>query len=260
MRHVRLLSRILSALLLTISAASAQTASLRGPFGFLLNVLFDDPSNANGTAVLGVMNLDGAGNVTGSAVIKNGATNSQAAQTLTGTLTGTYSINPDGTGNITFTADTGITVTLAMIVTDGGQGFQLVTTQCNCDLSQTVLSGFARAAHPGPLKGSYGFQINNSPKPAGTQIGIATFDGAGNITVSITAVNSGGGSSQATITPFNLTGTYSLKPDGSGVLNFPMPDQSINSTAIVVVDGGSSILTLNTDGTSRVQLGTARLQ
>jgi hypothetical protein len=67
-----------------------------------------------------------------------------------GTFTGTYSSNPDGTGTATLTLDAGITFKFAIVITDGGQGLQLVATGWtdSCDLGGIVVSGVARAALP----------------------------------------------------------------------------------------------------------------
>jgi hypothetical protein len=265
--HIRSFPRLVSMLVLTLtllcSFASAQNTPLNGSFGFLINVSLAPQTVDSGTAILGVISFDGAGNVTGSYTFQRGSTSTKAAQTFTGTFTGTYSSNPNGTGSVTLALDAGLTVTFAIVIADGGQGIQLVATNLiGGDISGSVASGFARAGQSGTLKGSYGFQLNNSPLPAGT-IGVATFDGAGNVAVSFTSVGVGSDPSQPPVMSGTLTGTYSTKPDGSGTINFPaQPGQSGNSAfAFVITDGGSGALLLLTNGTgSNVSSGTARLQ
>src|SRR5205823_8567718 len=123
----------------------------------------------------------------------------------------------------TLTFDAGITFTCAMVITYGGQSLQLVATGCTdiCDLGGIVVSGVARAAYAGSLKGAYGFQFNNSPVP-GQSIGVLSFDGAGNVAVSLTFVGAGMGPDhdphQAPVFSGTSTGTYSLNPDGSGTI------------------------------------------
>ena len=184
-------SRPASVLVLAVAlmaAVSAQSVPPSGSFGYLLNVFLSPQSTDSGTAFLGVMNFDGAGNVTGSYNFQRGATSSKSAKTSTGTFTGTYSSKPDGTGSVTVAFDAGLTVTLTVVITDSGNGLQLVATNLmGGDISGSVVSGFARAAYAGSPQGSYGFQLNNSPVPAGI-IGVATFDGAGNVAVSFTTV------------------------------------------------------------------------
>ena len=125
-------SRLAPVLVLTFTAiCNAQSTSLSGPYGFLISASTNDPAEGNGTAVLGVMNFDGAGNVTGTYTLQNGASGGQAAQTAAGKLTGTYSSNSDGTGSVTITLDIGIGLTFATVITDGGQALQLVGTNCS---------------------------------------------------------------------------------------------------------------------------------
>jgi hypothetical protein len=186
---------------------------------------------------------------------------------VTGTFTGTYSINPDGTGSTTLGFDFGITFTLSMVITDGGKGLQLAAISCtdSCDLGGIVVTGVARSVYTGSVKGAYGYQFNNSPQP-GQSLGVLAFDGAGNATVSLTFVGVGTGPSHdphnAPLFTGTAAGTYTLNPDGSGTILLPAAfgggDQMY---AFVMVDGGSSFLGLqiNRSG-SGVSSGTGRLQ
>jgi hypothetical protein len=257
----RILPRLASVLVLTLTlltAVSAQSMSPSGAFGFLINASYNDPSNETGLAILGVMDFDGAGNVKGSYTFEVGSSAKQSSQPLTGTLTGTYSSNPDGTGSVTITSDIGITLTFAMVITDGGQGLQLLATNCSggCSIGgTTTIAGVARAAYVSPLKGSYGFLFNLSPQPAGN-IGVASFDGAGNAAMSLTFVGLSGTDGQPSVITGTQAGTYSVNPDGTGTMQFG------NQTyAIVVTDGGSGLLLLQTNRAGDgVSFGTARLQ
>jgi hypothetical protein len=56
---------------------------------------------------------------------------------------GTYSTNPDSTGSITLNLDIGVTVSLAIVVTDGGAGILMLQTGENDGFSQ-LISGTAR--------------------------------------------------------------------------------------------------------------------
>jgi hypothetical protein len=254
-------SSLLSAMLLALTLLPAVSAQ-SGSYGFLINAWLSPQAEDSGTAFLGVMNFDGAGNVTGSLTFQRGA-GAKAAQTRTGPLTATYSSNPDGTGSVTLPFGGVLTFTFAMVIGDGGQSFQLVGTHLDGgDISGTVYDGFARAAYAGPLKGSYTFQLNNSPVPAGT-IGVVSFDGAGNVSVKSTSVGAGTDPNQPPVSSGTLTGTYSINPDGSGTINLPVQaGQSTPSAfAIVITDGGSGLLILQTDGTGHdVSFGTGRLQ
>ena len=211
--------------------------------------------------MLGVMNFDGAGNVSGPYSVEF-AGGPPLVRSATGTFTGTYSSNPDGTGSVTTNLDAGITLTFAMVITDGGNGLQLVATSCSgsgCDIAGSLISGLARAAYTGGSpKGNYGFQFSITPNAAAT-IGVASFDGAGNVTLTSTFVRAGQGQSPVTQAPVSTgtqAGTYSINPDGTGKISF-----SPQEYALVVVDGGSTALVLQLHRSGNgVQFGIARLQ
>jgi len=245
--------------------ASTFTASApppSGAFGFLVSASYNDPSQSNGRAILGLMNFDGAGKVTGSYTSEP---DTQPDHTNAGTFTGTYSTNPDNTGTVTITLDMGTSLTFAMAITDGGQGIQLAATNCSgdCEIGgNTTISGVARAAYVGPPKGSYAYRAANSPKPS-SGVGIVNFDDAGNVTQSGTGVFLTGTKGQPDIfTLGGQPGTYSLNPDGTGTINFPKTaDNNAQTFAFVLTDSGSELLFVQTRRSgSGVSSGTARLQ
>jgi hypothetical protein len=238
-----------------ICATSAQSMPPSGSFGFLLNNQLDPTSQDSGTAILGVLNFDGAGNVTGPVVFVRGS-GVKPVQDAAVDLVGTYSSNPDGTGSMTGTLAGALPFTIAMVIGDSGQSIQLVTTGPADVIGGGVLGGSAKAAYAGPLKGSYAFQLNNFPIPAGT-IGVISFDGAGNATVSFTTVGVGNNPDQPdVVSTGSLTGTYAVNPDGSGTITLPN-----SAYAFVITDGGSGLLLLQTDGTGHsTSNGVARLQ
>jgi hypothetical protein len=261
--HARSPSRLL-VLTLTLIGSFAYAQSMpSGSYGYLLNASYSDPSQTNGSALLGVMNFDGAGNVTGSYTSEP---DTQPAHTNAGALTGTYTSNPDGAGSVTIKLDTGTTLTFAMVITDGGQGLQLVATDCSggcgiggANLAQAAFSGTARAAYTGAPNGSYGFLGAQSPFPAAS-VGVATFDGAGNVAFSLTYVPSGG-SSQPNVLTGTQTGTYSINPDGSGAFNLVAGASNAQTYVFVITDGGSGLLFLQTRRSGNgVSFGTGRLQ
>ena len=273
-------SRLVSVLVLALAPMggfAAQSGSPSGPFGFVLNASFDNPSNQGGVAILGLMNFDGAGNVSGPYTLELGSGGAGPVQTITGTFTGTDSTNPNGTGSITIALDIGANLTLAMVIDDGGHGVQLVVTSCSgggCSLSGVVISGVGRAEFAGAaqagghapiktksaaaLQGSYGVQFTKSPIPAAS-VDVASFDGAGNVTMStFSFVTSGPGIFSGT---FN--GTYSVNPDGTGNIDLlPQPGQPSHQTFVfVITDGGSGLLLLQTNRAGNgVLYGTGRIQ
>jgi hypothetical protein len=85
-------------------------------------------------------------------------------------------------------------------------------------------------------------------------IGVANFDGVGNVTLSATFVGAGQGQAPVTQAPVS-TRTYSINPDGSGKISF-----SPKEYALVMVDGGTAALVQLHRSGNGVQFGMARLQ
>ena len=265
--YARLLSRlafILILALVTAGAVTAQVAPPVGPYGFVLNATFIDPSSHPGGAILGLMNFDGAGNASGTYDLEQGGVAS-----VTGSFTGTYSSNPDGSGTVSIALDDGDNLTLAMVIDDHGRGLQLVVTNwCTgpvCGLFGAVVSGVAEiefngAVHPvglGHLNGGYGLQFTRTAPAPFTVLSVWTFDGAGHVALSETGVSPGPNVGSAM-----QSGTYSVNPDGTGTITLtPQPGLNGRTFAFVITQGRSGLLVLQTnrrgDG---VLYGTGRLQ
>src|SRR5215469_5717227 len=122
-----------------------------GPFGFVINSTFSDPSTQGGSATWGLMNFDGKGNVSGHYDSELGSGGSGQKESITGNFTGTYSSNPDGSGTISIALDDGVNLTLAMVIEN--QELQLVVTGCvgsTCNLVGAVMSGVGAAGSAKP--------------------------------------------------------------------------------------------------------------
>jgi hypothetical protein len=243
-----------------LCSASAQVTSPNGSYGVLLNQ-WKDPSSNNVTATLGVLNFDGAGNVSGTYTIAQ--TKNQTA--VTGTWTGTYSGNPDGSNTVNLTLDVGGTITLAVVVTDGGTGLQLLVAGGSLAKPGQVLNGTGRIQSSlGSIpSGNYGYLINQWPDsnngPQGT-FGLVYLDGAGNVFGFYTITGNTGASAPLTGT---LKGTYSVNPDSTGSFSVTLDIGFSVTYSMVITDGGSGILMLLTGGTGGLKTansGIARLQ
>ena len=261
-RHVTLLVLLtVPALTLMCSSAYAQSTSPSGPFGFLLNESMTREVIDTGTAIIGIMNFDGAGNLTGSLIFERGGTSTKPVQSVAAALTGTYSSNPDGTGGLTGTIADGagnqLTFTFDTVIAEGGQSLQLISSGPDGNSSRgEVLGGSARAGFAGSPKGSYAFQLTSSPVPALT-IGVLSFDGAGKAVMTFKSVDSD--PANPVQSSGSLAGTYDVKPDGTGTID--LTPSSGGTFAMVVTDSGSGLLLMQTDITgSNVLFGTARLQ
>jgi hypothetical protein len=146
-----------------LSSASAQAVAPNGSYGILLNQWKDANSN-NVSALLGVLNFDGAGNVTGTYTLVT-TKNPTAA---TGTWTGTYSGNPDGSNTVNLTFDVGGTITAAVMVTDGGNALQILLTGGSLLKPGQVVNGTGRiqSAQGTMPAGNYGYRGENSARRA----------------------------------------------------------------------------------------------
>jgi hypothetical protein len=95
------------------------------------------------------------------------------------------------------------------------------------------------------LKGNYGFTASGFfPNGAGdapiVASGVATLDGEGTATATITA------SFDGSVQTFPYTGTYSVNPDCTGSIT-ATPGSGLASFSIVVVRGGAEILGVDID-------------
>ncbi len=110
-----------------------------GSYGFVINNWANPRSSGQG--VFGILNLDEAGNASGSFAV----TGTDVGPTpFTGTFVGSVSINPDGSGSLKGSlVDVGVSLTYAIVVTDGGAGIQFLQTSESDGLG-SVHSGIAR--------------------------------------------------------------------------------------------------------------------
>jgi hypothetical protein len=112
-----------------------------GSYGFTLTQTYDG-GNAPG-ALIGVATFDGAGNVTSSSTIVQVDGNPQATTvqvSQSGQTSGTYTVNADGTGTMTFSGNGGRTQ-ISFVITDGGSGLMVVPTG---GFGNHLLTGTAR--------------------------------------------------------------------------------------------------------------------
>jgi hypothetical protein len=115
--------------------------------------------------------------------------------------------------------------------------------------------------------GAYGFTAsapytgaNNSGPVA--LVGVITFDGAGNLTGSETFVQPDPSPDATTVqsqrVPF--AGTYTVNADGTGTLMIQIPGQPTIPVSLVVTDGGSGLMFVQTGAGNSLLTGTARKQ
>jgi len=180
-----------------LSPVAAQSLAPSGTYGFEAGVSQIDSVGANGGAILGVITFDGMGGVSGNAIVKPRDTNVQNAQAAPGTFTGTYTVNPDGTGSVTMTLDLGFSITFAMATVDGGQGLQLVG-----------------AAGCSPCGADIPLRVQDTGLSGNLPVGLFLQGAAGNIPVTLTSKTAGNPTAYTATTPAAGSGTAQC-PDGS---------------------------------------------
>ena len=123
---------------------SAQSPTLSGAYGFSLTIPYS--GYYNGTGVLqGAVTFDGMGNATTSggilvSVDSNTNANVPQVQQLPSNP-GTYKVNSDGTGTLTFQNANGNATSFSFVITDGGSQLTVVATG---GFGNALVTGIAR--------------------------------------------------------------------------------------------------------------------
>jgi hypothetical protein len=244
--QVGALTFVTTALALSAQAAGFSKASLKGSYSFLVNKWTADV-NSNQGAEVGVVTFDGAGNVTESYTSINGGV------VQTGTNSGTYTVNSNGTGTINWTDGHQTAITLNSTAAKVAHGVQMLATDDNANeviIGTAVLqSTTAQTYIVASLKGNFSYQWNkwtaDVNEAQGGGIGIFSFDGKGNVKGSGTYMDSG------VLQTGTFTGTYTVNPDGSGSLslsNYVQIKFVLNNKPSLAPAKGLQFLNTNTTG------------
>ncbi|MGB9236028.1 MAG: hypothetical protein WCC04_16585 [Terriglobales bacterium] len=248
------------ALALSAQAATYSKASLTGSYSFLNN-LWTANASTNQLATVGVLKFDGAGTVTGS------YTSISLQVFHTGTLAGTYTVNSNGTGTITFTTGSTAQFAINLDSTAAGVAHGVQLLQIN-DSNNEIVSGAAvlqstttETYSVASLKGTFAFQWNlwtaDASQHQASVIGVGSIDGKGTLKDSTTMVLDG------KIQTGTQTGTYAVNPDGSGIISLTDGTQLafvLNSVAAGHAKGMQFIVNLSEDIGNSVVSGTALKQ
>src|SRR5215472_12597749 len=228
---------------------------LNGGYTYSINGSAVDPNCGATTRIVeaGRLTADGAGNISGVDTVI------VAAAAIRRIFSGTYTINPDGTGALVlnpswgpeihadFFAGANATV-LRLVLTDSGNTLSGVLEAQQPTRQAAPSAGYTLAI----LNGGYDYGIAGSAvdfysnvQPI-REVGRLTADGAGNLTGSSTVSING------SVVRRKLTGTYSINTDGSGSATLypswgPPIDIDLFTSAngltaeFVVTDSGSTL-------------------
>jgi hypothetical protein len=109
---------------------AAQSAGLKGSYGFSASTTYTGGNNSGGLALVGVLSFDGSGNATGSETVvqPDSSPSATTVQSFVIPLTGTYTVNGDGTGimNLTPGVPNATPDTVSFVLTDGGSAIMFV--------------------------------------------------------------------------------------------------------------------------------------
>jgi hypothetical protein len=244
--HVGVLIFVTITLALCAQAATFSNASLKGSYSFLVNKWTADVNSTQGAQV-GVVTFDGAGNVTESYTAINGGV------VQTGTGSGTYIVNSNGTGTINWKDGHRTAITINSTAARLAHGVQVLATDDN--LNEVIIgtawlqSTTAQTYSVTSLKGNFSYQWNkwtadvNEAQAGGG--GIFSFDGKGIVKGSGTYMEGG------VLQTGTFTGTYTVNPDGSGDMslsNYVQMRFVLNNKPTLGTAKGLQFLNTNTNG------------
>ena len=129
-----------TALLQSTTAGKYSVANVKGNFGFQWNEWTADVNNSQEGCV-GIVSFDGKGNLKGS------QKNMSGGVLKTGTFTGTYTVNPDGSGSMSMTDNRGdksqTAFALNSVAAGQAKGAQFLVTSTGGNNKNIVVSGVA---------------------------------------------------------------------------------------------------------------------
>lgn len=246
-------------LALSAQGANFSNASLQGSYGHLSNRTTADPTDVQ-MARVGILTFDGVGNV------NNSFTEIINGQVMSSTLSGTYTVNPDGSGAITWSSTPNqVLFNLNSTVAKVAHGFQYVVDIVSDPFNEVnigtalIQSTTAYTYGLGTLHGNFSFEFCEATTDTTVAIqggiGLFTFDGKGKVKGS-SRYTAGGVFQTGT-----FTGTYVVNTDGSGSISLDNNAQYafvLNSSAGAMGKGLQFIQT-NTTGNVAIS-GTALKQ
>lgn len=237
----------------SVTTQSMNASNLSGTYVFLLNGPKPD-------FFTGLFIADGSGSITGQLAAVSGSD----IIPMPAPLTGTYSVFPDGRGDMTIVPSAPLPTTHLRFAlgANGDQGRMILFDPAK----PTAMTGAFQKQSTGPfspqsLQGTYVFKLGgaDSSNQPQTIVGMLTADGNNQVLSGVadwndnTVVNNGGGRSS----PLNVSGSYILSSDGHGAMTLNIGPSQLHFAMFVVSSGLFRLLC--TDPNNRL-LGQFELQ
>ncbi len=228
-----------------VTTKTLSNSNLTGTYVFQMNgVDTSGPAFFNGSFI-----ADGSGGLAGqiASASKDGIIASPAA------FTGTYSVFPDGRGDMTLTLPSPLSAANLRFVLarNGNEGRMILFDPAK---NTTATGVFQKQSAPSfdvsLLNGSYVFKFAgaNASKQPQTIVGMLTADGAGSITSGTAdwndngTVNNGGGRA----TPLAISGSYTVADDGHGSMTLTIGGTQLHFAMFIANNGLFRLLCTDT--------------
>lgn len=184
-------------------------ASISGAYGYTIGGLSFAPNGSIGVYTeTGTFTADGNGNLKGNGTYS-------IATLASHSLTGTYTVNSDCTGTLTYTDNSNLPTNVTLVVGFNGDDLRYLESDTGSDVSgraRRLKTGCSNASFAGSYhfrNGGYAFDSAGNPYYFDDG-GKLVADGNGGLTATDTVTVSG------TITPRTQTGTYTINTDCTG--------------------------------------------
>ncbi len=214
---------------------SCSNANIKGNYGYAGT---DTDTSGDLQASIGHITANGKGTFTGT------QTQSIAGSISTSSVTGTYTVNADCTGSGTITRKGKNAGHYDLTVLSGGKRIQTITTDSGIiGISYADAQGSATCSNAG-VKGAFGVQATGTFLTIGPVAfnGLLALDGSGNLSGTESGSVDGQIFSQQAV-----SGTYQVKSNCTGTMTFQISGQQAQHASLAVVNGGKSMLLLETD-------------
>ncbi len=188
---------------------------------------------------MGLLSTDGAGNLTSTSVFDENNAGTILSQQ---SLAGTYAVQANGTGTISFTSSSSPASSFVLYTITTNKAFLLDTSSSNAltGLLEPQVKGNSGTFSAATIQGSFVTATTNNTNSAAPNVsGALTLDGSANITgTQDQSTPSGNTSGQA------VAATYTVSSTGRGTMSVTSPSAT---SRVMYVINGSKFATIGVD-------------